>query len=579
MSLKKIKIIIGIFFIEYKSAFYIFIPFILMVLCFNSLKYILLKKTKKKSKKTINNKINYNQLNSEMGKKHINFHEKSKKITSIFRISTINQEIEIACKKYKLPFSKFDFRNLIKIDTSNISNEEIKYSFNFWVLKLFFKIPRSACFIFYIFYGLTPKINFNLTKKNSDKIVIDYLSNLLIIKNIRTHNLSKQSLKKICKRFINKFDDIYSINLVKNYIANCGMNSDFLKEISSKLKKKNKTNKKNNNYLGSSLYAYGHMLSFIDYHYRLNNDNIKILLSPDWIANSCLAYYIKLKYKNCIIDNKKFLDAIMDNKFGEDSNNNYFAFKNTTHSIVYEEYKKNKTISPSLDKKVLDEVLKNAKKKKKKITKRYICLFNRDASFKKENFELNANDADRSCDINIFIPVIKFLIKKNFKVVIMSNPGQKKIAFKHSSLIDYANSKYKNDYNDISLVRDCKFLINGGASPNQFLPPLFRKFSLNLEHPFNRKPIFHDLAYYLLRPIYKNNKLLRFKDYFSNELFCCEDFEMMKKSGYKLGVSPPEMLLEATKHFYKAYKRQKNSFKQKKIVMGNIKNYYNIFNS
>ena len=54
---------------------------------------------------------------------------------------------------------------------------------------------------------------------------------------------------------------------------------------------------------------------------------------------------------------------------------------------------------------------------------------------------------------------------------------------------------------------------------------------------------------------------------------------MMKKSGYKLGVSPPEMLLEATKHFYKAYKRQKNSFKQKKIVMGNIKNYYNIFNS
>ena len=183
MSLKKIKIIIGIFFIEYKSAFYIFIPFILMVLCFNSLKYILLKKTKKKSKKTINNKINYNQLNSEMGKKHINFHEKSKKITSIFRISTINQEIEIACKKYKLPFSEFDFRNLIKIDTSNISNEEIKYSFNFWVLKLFFKIPRSACFIFYIFYGLTPKINFNLTKKNSDKIVIDYLSNLLIIKN------------------------------------------------------------------------------------------------------------------------------------------------------------------------------------------------------------------------------------------------------------------------------------------------------------------------------------------------------------------------------------------------------------
>ena len=114
------------------------------------------------------------------------------------------------------------------------------------------------------------------------------------------------------------------------------------------------------------MYAYGHMLSFIDYHYRLNNDNIKILLSPDWIANSCLAYYIKLKYKNCIIDNKKFLDAIMDNKFGEDSNNNYFAFKNTTHSIVYEEYKKNKTISPSLDKKVLDEVLKNAKYKKKK---------------------------------------------------------------------------------------------------------------------------------------------------------------------------------------------------------------------
>jgi len=95
MSLKKIRIFIRIFFTEYKYAFYIFIPFILIVLCFNSLKYIFLKKTKKKSKKskkTIHNEINYNQINSEMGKKHINFHEKSKKITYI-----IHHQIFLEC--------------------------------------------------------------------------------------------------------------------------------------------------------------------------------------------------------------------------------------------------------------------------------------------------------------------------------------------------------------------------------------------------------------------------------------------------------------------------------------------------
>lgn len=585
MILRLIRNLIRFYFTKYSLSFYLLMPLAFTIILFNGLKFFFFYNYKKKIKnKKLNTKINFLEINSDLGKKHVNFRPESKKILTILLIASINKEIKIACKKYKLSFNKFNYNKIIKIYSYNASEKAIFNSYYFWLLKLFFIIPKSSCLIFYNFFGLTPNkkfikiVNINNNKNSIDKKIFDYLFMLTIIKNLRDVNLPNNDLINFCKVFVNKYNDSYSLSLIEHFFQYRGSNANFLREISYLyLKKTGEYSYNRNFFLGSTLYAFGHMLSFIDFNYRIKSKNIKIVLSPNWVANSCLAYYLKFKYKNCIINDEFFIKCALNDKFQIESKNNLFAFKKSAHRISYNEYLKNKTVSPSIDLKILNLVLKNGNYKKINIEGKFICLFNRDNTFKNEVYKLNASDEDRSCDINIFIPVIKFFINKNFKIFIMSNPNQKKINFKHPSLIDYANSEYKNDFNDIILAKDCEFFLNGGASPNQFLPPLFRKFSLNLEYPFNRKPIFHDLAYYLPRPISKNNKILKFEDYFNDEIFSHEDFQVMKSLGYKLENNSKNTIMKAAKNFFKAYKGYKNLFKQKKIVKGNIRNYYNIF--
>ena len=126
------------------------------------------------------------------------------------------------------------------------------------------------------------------------------------------------------------------------------------------------------------------------------------------------------------------------------------------------------------------------------------------------------------------------------------------------------------------VCRNCEFFIIGGASSSEFIPPLFRKYSLHLERPFNRKPKFHDLAYYLIRPMIKDNKYMKFDDYFNDELFINEDFNILKKLGYSLEYNSVENLLLASENFLKALNGEENLFKKMKISFGNIQNYYNI---
>ena len=159
----------------------------------------------------------------------------------------------------------------------------------------------------------------------------------------------------------------------------------------------------------------------------------------------------------------------------------------------------------------------------------------------------------------------------------MGSPKAKDLNLSHPQLIKYSSSEYKNDVNDIVLSKNCEFFLNAGASSNQFLPPLFRKYSLNLEYPFNRKPIFHDLAYYLIRPYEKDNKIVKYEEYFQNELFSNQDFRILEKLNYKLKNNDEATLINASENFYKAFNNQNNKFKKKNIKKGNLNCYYNIY--
>ena len=74
----------------------------------------------------------------------------------------------------------------------------------------------------------------------------------------------------------------------------------------------------------------------------------------------------------------------------------------------------------------------------------------------------------------------------------------------------------------------------------------------------------------------KDNKYMKFDDYFNDELFINEDFNILKKLGYSLEYNSVENLLLASENFLKALNGEENLFKKMKISFGNIQNYYNI---
>ena len=69
---------------------------------------------------------------------------------------------------------------------------------------------------------------------------------------------------------------------------------------------------------------------------------------------------------------------------------------------------------------------------------------------------------------------------------------------------------------------------------------------------------------------------MKFKDYFNDELFINEDFNILKKLGYKTGYNSSNDLLNAAENFWEAFNGRKSAFVKKKIERGNVLNYYNL---
>ena len=80
----------------------------------------------------------------------------------------------------------------------------------------------------------------------------------------------------------------------------------------------------------------------------------------------------------------------------------------------------------------------------------------------------------------------------------------------------------------MSKIESSYFIINFGQTSSTVQDLLFNKYSIHLDYPFNRKPIFNPKAFYCLRPFYKNKKKMEFKDFFNNDLFINHDFKILK---------------------------------------------------
>ena len=109
-------------------------------------------------------------------------------------------------------------------------------------------------------------------------------------------------------------------------------------------------------------------------------------MSTDYISNYCLTKYIMQKYfKNSSLSNNFFLKKLTQNKFSKKVHDAFLFGKNISmYDLSYKEFKKKGIISPSIDPKVLKKILRKNFSNKLEIKGKYICLFHRDAKFKKK---------------------------------------------------------------------------------------------------------------------------------------------------------------------------------------------------
>ena len=491
-------------------------------------------------------------------------------------------------KRLKKKTFFFD-NNFKRLENANL--EEIKFLiYNFFLLlrKISVSYPLTANILFLNYFNISKYLDYKIFFKNH-KNDSDYQLSCYLLKNFYLRNMTHcffiKNKKEFILQYLKKFSSLYCLNLLQVTVEYNIADAKLLKKIHSLIDKKN-SNKNLNAEMsyGLDFYAFGHQIIFIDFFHRmkiLNNFKIekKIVMSPHYISNICFSKYIQKKYINISrINENLFFKNLYQNKFEpKGADTSIYGNAHSLYSLTFKEYKKFGNITPSIDTKLLQKVFNENKFKKLEVNKKYICLFHRDKLFKKENFKINSLNEDRTVDLSNYKNVINFFCELGYKVVLMGSSSQKKITLSNKNFIDYAHSKFKNDYNDIYLSMNCDFFLNFGQSGFINFSHCFNKLSLNLEFPFNRKPYFHDKCFYALRPLYLNGKLMTFKDYFNDVLFQVHDFEILKKKGYSINITPEKELIKICEKFIDV--KNKKNYEKHKIFptqKGKIDYFFNI---
>jgi putative glycosyltransferase (TIGR04372 family) len=445
---------------------------------------------------------------------------------------------EILNKNY---FKKIDILNF----KSDLKVKNIYFEFLNELKSLNKIYPDLSFAIFLIFIGnfkLLLKLQSRIKNNNHNKIVKEFID-IYLFKYIDNFSDSNDYIKIKNKllNFIIKQKDYLKLLLCKYSIEQKISDFKIFNVAKRKLKSLNNYHyikKYKNNILGSNIYAFGHLINLIDQLHRqkklLNIQPKKIIISPYFVANSCLANYLKLKYTNCIIDHKQFLYGISQKKILNNDPLNFeqIDFKNSLYQLPYNEFKKFKKISPSVDSKIFNSLINLSKKNKIKIRKKYVLLILRDSSFKSYDEQLNSND-DRYSGPTYLKNLIKLVNDKGYQVILGNGNLRQDLSEKIYDYFDYSNSKLRDDFNDINLVKNCSFIIRLGTS-SSLLSLLFNKYILNINYPLNRKPVFHNLSYYLPKKIIKYNKEVNFEEYYNNDLMINHDYNILKNKNYKL---------------------------------------------
>lgn len=180
------------------------------------------------------------------------------------------------------------------------------------------------------------------------------------------------------------------------------------------------------------------------------------------------------------------------------------------------------------------------------IDKNYVCFNSRSGDYRND-FDSNANG-----DINHQIKGIQELTNYGLKAIRMGAKGQPHLA-SHPNIIDYANSKYKSEFNDIFLSFNCKFMISNGTGIDR-IPILNRKKTLMINYFSNG---FHDIhseftSIFVPKKIkyLKTGKFLTFQEIFKLGLFNISSKIKLKELGYLSHENHEDEIRDAIMEMY-----------------------------
>jgi putative glycosyltransferase (TIGR04372 family) len=184
--------------------------------------------------------------------------------------------------------------------------------------------------------------------------------------------------------------------------------------------------------------------------------------------------------------------------------NEYYEFNNTKSSLYFtaNEIKKGR--------KLLNQMGVDLDKDE------FVCIFARDNAYL-ENIAPYVNwdyQNARNADIDNLVETTKYLIEKGFVVIRVGSVVNKPINYSHERMKDYPYSGYQNDFLDIFILANCKFVISSGTSGMTDVAGISDRPMLTVNiGEFGYAPITKHCLYIPKKYKYLNtNNYLHFKD-------------------------------------------------------------------
>ena len=181
-----------------------------------------------------------------------------------------------------------------------------------------------------------------------------------------------------------------------------------------------------------------------------------------------------------------------------------------------------------------------------------VLIYNRDTKYLNKNYSFDSSYHNfRNSDIGNYIYTAEELTKKNFFVLRIGRNVEKKLASNNKKIIDYADSKYQDDFMDIYLHYTCEFIISNGAGIDE-ISRLFRKPILKVNFcPYIYIPTYQLRTSILPKKHYdkKNKKFLSLNELFELNIAQAYNTKDFVEKNIELIENSPEEIKCATFEF------------------------------